>query len=342
MALGTASIWILASCQAYSAGAATTTAGTSPAAIKSPAAPGAPVAGVIARPPTPLYGPGETLITAPSNQVVWVLINSAYLYRSEDRGATWEQRPLPPHIMLPPAISFVSESEGWLLTTGSPETQCNAESQVIWHTVDAGTTWQPLPGSGIAEAQCKENISFVNSRQGFLTAWDDNGRPTVYRSSDGGLTWAGTKLPDPPGFSTSGAGDALRAGLIRAFPGTLLVSAYGMSESGVQGFVFHSSDGGVTWTWLARLDSGVNSIAFVTGSRWLRIGNDSSGVETTDAGRTWHQFTTDYADAAGVASVFVFADDLVGYGSVRGGIQVTTDGGARWERITTPGIYQPG
>jgi hypothetical protein len=67
------------------------------------------------------------------------------------------------------------------------------------------------------------------------------------------------------------------------------------------------------------------------------IYNDGSGQETTDAGKSWHPFSTDYADAAGVASTFVFADGSVGYGTVRGGLQRTVDGGSHWIRIATPG-----
>ena len=56
-----------------------------------------------------------------------------------------------------------------------------------------------------------------------------------------------------------------------------------------------------------------------------------------DAGKSWHALATDYQDAAGVPSVFVFATPKIGYGTVRGGIQRTVDGGARWTLIKTPG-----
>ena len=64
-----------------------------------------------------------------------------------------------------------------------------------------------------------------------------------------------------------------------------------------------------------------------------RHGNDGAGQETTDAGKSWHAFSCDYQDAAGVASTFVFGSDRVGYGTVRGGVRRTIDAGAHWELI---------
>jgi photosystem II stability/assembly factor-like uncharacterized protein len=60
-------------------------------------------------------------------------------------------------------------------------------------------------------------------------------------------------------------------------------------------------------------------------------------VETTDAGKTWHPYPADYTQAAGVAPDVVFADPLVGYATVRGGITRTVDGGSHWTAIETPG-----
>jgi photosystem II stability/assembly factor-like uncharacterized protein len=75
----------------------------------------------------------------------------------------------------------------------------------------------------------------------------------------------------------------------------------------------------------------------VTTTRWLQIGTPSSSKETTDGGATWHALTTDYSQAAPIAPEIVFADPLVGYATVRGGIQRTVDGGAHWVGIKTPG-----
>ena len=81
-------------------------------------------------------------------------------------------------------------------------------------------------------------------------------------------------------------------------------------------------------------------MALVTATRWLFIGPPGKSQETTDAGATWHAFTTDYSQGAPLAPLVYFADAEVGYATVRGSIQRTVDGGAHWELIETPGTVR--
>jgi photosystem II stability/assembly factor-like uncharacterized protein len=280
--------------------------------------------------------------------VVWVQVASNLLFRSTDRGTTWEQRTLPPRAGggNPPVFSFVDADNGWYFVGGVPETQCNGAGAEIWRTTDGAANWQHITlvertqpahtDSGIAYAQCKDGLSFIDPLHGLLGAWDPNHRPTVYRTSDGGKTWSAGTLPDPPGFVSEAGGSMLRLRLVKGFGTTLLALA---DANRPPAYVFRSTDGGATWVYLATASGGSTYPAFVTASRWLVIGNDGSGLETTDAGKSWHSFSTDYADAAGVASTFVFGDGSVGYGTVRGGLQRTVDGGSHWIRIATPGTY---
>ena len=298
--------------------------------------------------PTPIALPTTAELSAPSSNVVWAFVDDSMLFRSTDGGDTWEQRSLPPTQGPRPEISFVDGQEGWYSTGGVPETQCNAAGTAIWHTTDGGANWsqvalvtwpQQAGVSGIGLGQCKEGLSFVDSKHGFLAAWDDNHRPTIYRTSDGGRTWKGAILPDPPGFVTQTGGFALRAGLARAFGATLLVPAWSMqdgAQSEIQ-YVFRSTDGGATWTYLAKTGNGINTVSFVTVSRWLQLIVPGQSIETTDSGKTWHPYSSDYSQAAPVAPQIVFGDSLVGYATVRGGIQRTADGGLHWTSIKTPG-----
>ncbi len=319
-----------------------------------------PATGLVSPTPSPtgkgeqvIYLPTDVQLSAPSGEVVWALVADSLLFRSSDGGNNFEQRNMPPQQVLPkPEISFVDALNGWLATGGSPETQCNGAGDAIWRTTDGGATWQKIAsvdypqtsGSGIALSQCKQGLSFVDATHGFLAAWDPDHRPTIYRTSDAGLTWARSTLPDPPGFVTQPGGFSLRAGLVRRFGDVLLLPASGMQDGASQEseYVFRSTDGGARWTFLATTGNAIGNLVFVSATRWLKIDNDSSGQETTDAGRTWHSFVTDYSNAAGVATTFVFADGNVGYGSVRGGIQRTIDGGAHWAIIETPGVFWPG
>ena len=292
--------------------------------------------------------PSFAQLSAPSGQVLWVLVAGTRLFRGTDRdhvggsvavGDSWYEVQLPTPIANP-EIAFIGPTEGWLSVAGVAAARCQQQSVSLLHTADAGATWQALSPTGIAAAQCKEALSFSDTQHGFLSAWDPNSPPVIYRSADGGRSWSASRpLPDPPGFTTSAAGFALRAGAVRSFGSTLLVDVVGQSTSGQRRYVFGSADDGATWAHRADVPGPDTAVAFVTATRWLQIGPPGGSKETTDDGASWHAFTTDYRQAAPISPAVVFGDAQVGYATVRGAIQRTIDGGAHWTGIRTPGTF---
>ena len=316
----------------------------SASAMPSPSAASFPVAGVLNKPQTPIALPTWVDLSAPSTNVLWALVVNQYLYRSTDRGATWKQRPLPPSSAggyLEAQVSFVSDQEGWL-STGGELLPCGAGVVAIWHTTDAGATWQSLGANGVSDKQCKGQPSFVDSNHGFLDAFDDAfvvvPASLVYRTTDGGKTWAaGKPLPDPP---SSQSGGVWGGGRVHAFGSTLLVAASAPQRGAIITYVFRSTDGGATWNYLATAEDPNNGVAFVTATRWIQVIAPGRSFETTDSGATWHPFRSDYSQAATDNwPDVVFADSRVGYATVLGSIVSTLDGGLHWDRtaIKTPG-----
>jgi photosystem II stability/assembly factor-like uncharacterized protein len=316
----------------------TSAAPTSPATT-----PSGPTASV-----TPIPMPNTAQLSVPSGNAVWALVASSRLFVSTDRGATWQDRsggldPLAPSR----EIAFINDKEGWQSTSGSPGMPCAAQWVGIAHTIDGGATWTQLvaagpPGSadpsGLFGGGCKSRLAFSDAQHGFLSARDANSAPVIYRTTDGGRTWSASRpLPDPPGFTTRGAGVVLDPGRVRAFGATALVVAQGEVNGQAVWYVFRSVDGGASWTHAATLPETQGAFTFVSESRWLQIAQPASSKETTDGGATWHAFTSDYSQAAGVAPTVVFGDPQVGYATVRGAIQRTVDGGAHWTSIKTPG-----
>jgi photosystem II stability/assembly factor-like uncharacterized protein len=289
--------------------------------------------------PSPVVLPSTAQVSAPSSNVVWALVDQRRLFRSTDKGDTWQERSLPSHAGGggQPSISFVDDQLGWMLFPGVPETQCNGAGAELWRTVDGGRNWQQAAlvdhqshaAGGLGYAQCKEYVSFVHSTLGFVTAWDDNHPPTIYRTADGGRTWSASTLPDPPDFKTQAGGVELRAGLVKRFGNTLLVDAWSQDRQ----YIFRSTDGGATWSWLTKVPS--RYVVMATASRWLQYAPE--WMESTNAGQQWHPFQSDYSQAAPVAPVVAFGGPSVGYATVRGGIQRTSDGGSHWVPIETPG-----
>lgn len=300
----------------------------------------APGTGPVSRPPatsTPITLPTTAQLAAAGSGVLWALVADSRLFRSTDRGDTWQERQLPQAAVFLARIAFVSDRDGWMLVAGTPGTQCQAQTVRLYRTSDGAATWQLLEARGIAEGRCKDTLAFTDLTKGFITAGDGNGRPIVYRTSDGGLSWAASApLPDPPGFSTSGSGVTLRAGPIANFGPRLLVDGTGYQVGRENHDIFQSTDGGAEWSYIATAPQGVPAV-FLTPSRWIQLVSGDQSRETTDGGGTWHTLATDYSQAAPVAAQVVFGDGALGYATTRGSIQRTSDGGLRWGYIKTPG-----
>lgn len=282
---------------------------------------------------TPVPLPSVLTLSAPTRNVVWGLLAGERLFESGDRGSTWQPRGLPPRVGNV-EVTFINEREGWLASAGSPATQYQQQSLALWHTLDAGTSWTPLPATGIATAQCKSGIVFADAARGFFVAADPNHAPVVYRTGDGGLTWAASApLPDPAGFTSQPGGFTLQARVLHVFGQTLLLPV----EAGGARHVYRSTDGGASWTDVATVPGREAALALVTATRWFLVAVPDGSSETTDGGMTWHPFTSDYSQASPVAPVISFGDPEVGYATTRGGLQRTVDGGSHWTKLVTPG-----
>ena len=297
------------------------------AATQTPTATPAPTATPSVRPSgTPIALPTTTQLAAAGSGVVWAFVNGDHLFRSADKGDTWTERTLPQGISPNARTAFVNANDGWLVTSGTSATQCSGQAVTLWRTADGAGTWSKVDASGIDAAQCKDSIAFVDAQRGYIGAWDPNTQPRIYRTADGGKTWSGSTLPNPP---------AERPATFADFTSVVLTSAENNSGPS-RWYSFRSTDRGATWTGASAGPVEFAAIVFISATRWLQIGPTQS-QETTDGGASWHDFTTDYQQAAPVSPQIVFGDASTGYATVRGSIQRTTDGGAHWTAIKTPG-----
>jgi photosystem II stability/assembly factor-like uncharacterized protein len=299
---------------------------------------------------TPISLPNTVLIDAPSGTVVWVLVGDqaqgSRIFRSSDRGDSWEERSVPP--IGPVELSFIDDREGWaMVPTGGccvpPPAGAQCGSPVaLSHTADGAATWQAIVPTGMdPPGPCKSTVRFVDAQRGFIAAFDPNGSPLVYRTANGGRAWtASQRFPDPPGFTTRPGGPTLGVGKVGVFGSTVLVVAF-VRDSPVTGqsYIYRSADSGSTWTYASAAPNAFQDIAFVTATRWLQLSAPGDSKETTDGGATWHAYATEYRQAAPVGPTVVFGDAQVGYATTRGSIQRTSDGGVRWTGIRTPGTF---
>jgi len=291
--------------------------------------------------PTPIPLPSFADIAAAGNGVVWALVAGEHLFRSLDRGTTWQERAVPslPQIV---KISFVDDRNGWILATGSPAMGCMAQYFAIWRTTDAADTWQKVYESDFPrDPGCKSALAFVDTQHGYVSVSGRDVAPAILRSVDGGQAWSvSARLPDPPGFRFEPSVSTLAPGAVADFGPVLLVSALSEVSGDLHRHVFRSTDHGATWSYVVATPTAFD-IVFLTPTRWLQIVLANSSFETTDSGATWHSFATDYGQAADVSPPIVFGDAKTRYATVRGRIQRTTDGGVHWTDLATPTTLRP-
>jgi len=312
---------------------ATTPASATPSPTATPASTPPAVRGV----PAPAAWEPDALapveMSAPGQDIVWALLTSIdgpALFRSTNRGDTWESRGLPPGIARG-QVSFLGDREGWLGASGPASVRCPEATLVLWRTTDAGDTWTQVTTRDAGGALCAGTVSFVSPTTGFLGGARSNGGVTLYRTDDGGGTWrAAAALP-----GIDAAGGALSLGTVRAFGSTLLLvtNPFAAPQSQGRRIVYRSTDGGATWSRLAETGA---SLGLASASRWIVLDAPGESRESTDAGATWHPFVTDYSQASPIPPVVHFAGANVGYATTRSTIQRTIDGGVHWTRIPTP------
>jgi len=178
----------------------------------------------------------------------------------------------------------------------------------LWRTQNAGATWTPIfdkEGAyaiGVVEiAPSDEKIIWVGTGENNAqrsVAFGDG----VYKSTDGGATWANMGLKD--------SGHISQIWIHPSEPDTVLVAAQGplWSEGGDRG-LYKTTDGGASWTLILSIDehTGVNEFIvhpenfdiIVASSYqrrrhvWVLInGGPGSGIHrTTDGGETWNEIS---------------------------------------------------
>lgn len=108
------------------------------------------------------------------------------LYRTGDSGETWPLTatlPLPPH---PPGIS--SDIAAQFL---EPETWIVFKDNVLYRSFNGGETWEQVPQRGLAGFH--DQLQLATANAGWSVVFRNNcgsGCLLLYRTIDGGLTWA--------------------------------------------------------------------------------------------------------------------------------------------------------
>ena len=230
----------------------------------------------------------------------------------------------------------------------------------VWRTDDAGETWRPLFDKGpqavgaVAVAPSNADVIYIGTGQPEVR-YDVQSGAGVFRSTDGGKTWAYAGLKDTKYIG--------KIWVDPSNPDVLLVGATGryFGTSPDRG-VFRSEDGGKSWTHVLAIDdvTGVSDLAsdptdpnvifagawqvrqYPWQSYFTRTAGPGSAIyKSTDRGRTWTKLSgggwpTGSLGRIGVAATHTAKGTRV-YATVDSvdapGIYRSDDAGATWAQV---------
>ena len=283
----------------------------------------------------------------------WVLGHDNRILRTEDGGETWLPACGGFNDSSPFLLEYHAPNDVWSGGNSSRTEYYNWDYWGLWtHSADGGLTW-----AGDVLGSYIETLDFIDRAHGWVAIQDfwrvqEGCNHGLARTSDAGVTWAGTCLPVTSwdaAVTAVGFGSATHGWLAagptlwrstdggatwaeqRTFPGNLgWIQAETASRAWVQhgASLWHTTDGGVAWQLLTEAAPGRVSFR-TTQEGW---GTDGSSIfKTTDGGRTWRTIFT----LPAARSLEWFWDALTGWRSNGSNMERTADGGATWRSAAT-------
>lgn len=275
-------------------------------------------------------------VSAVSATVAWASGSKGTYLRTVDGGTTWRAATVPGAADLDfRAIHAVDQRTVYLLSIGS------GEKSRIYKSTDAGQRWtlsytNPDP-KGFFDA-----LAFWDATHGMVLGDPVDGHFAILTTADGGESWHRQKtpsaVPNEGAFAASNTCLIVR-GTREAWFGT-------GGPAGAR--VFHSTDGGQTWSVTKtpiRNDgpsAGIFSMAFSDGRAGIAAGGDYNQVNatlgnvalTSDGGKSWN--TPAGAPPHGFRSAVAYlADRKVWIAAGPSGSDISRDDGQTWKQFDT-------
>lgn len=261
------------------------------------------------------------------------------ILKTVDGGATWTCQAAGSDADLN-AVYFLDERTGWAVGGGG----------VILRTVDSGATWeQALAGDGDLQ-----DVIFTDAQSGWVTStkpiqfdeWSGeelDWQAAIWHTTDGGATWVQQAVPQDASlirgidFTDGQTGWAAGSKRVAADP-------YRPEHAGV---VYHTADGGATWSEVYSPDLPVafKALDFVDAQQGWVVGFPTSSTlqggcvfHTADGGASWERqepggwddLLWDVRFVDGQRGYVVGANYVSAWGPP---VWRTFDGGATWHNI---------
>jgi photosystem II stability/assembly factor-like uncharacterized protein len=269
-------------------------------------------------------------ISAVSSKVAWASGAKGTVLRTIDGGATWETLVIAGADSLDfRDIQAFDQNTAFVLSIGP------GEQSRIYKTADGGRIWQRQFTNSDPKA-FYDCFAFWDHTHGIAVSDSIDGKFPLIATSDG-MNWNPVAVKKMPA--------ALPAEGAFAASGTC-IATFGKNDvwfgtGGPAARVFHSSDGGKTWTVAetpivhGAASQGIFSLAFWTAKDGVAVGGDykepkkgdSVAAVTQDGGKTWTLASKPpqgYRSAVAVGT----SHTLVAVGT--SGVDISRDGGNTW------------
>ena len=214
--------------------------------------------------------------------------SSFVVYRTADGGRTWQSATIPGN----PwgnrlRLMFADAEHGFLVMTTSGA----VHKMTVYRTSDGGATWT----AGLATAPASD-VSISDATTLWAASYGGGalcnacGEPLLRVSRDSGRTWSTADIAGYAGKLTTDTFGAAGAPVFLD-PSTGYIVVHGNPTDMADGSssVFRTTDGGRTWSLIARAPYWLPGVIIVDATHWFGQQGDGTLVATSDAGKTWRQ-----------------------------------------------------
>ncbi|MHC1739151.1 MAG: YCF48-related protein [Ignavibacteriaceae bacterium] len=228
------------------------------------------------------------------------------IIKTTNGGVTWNTQFRNPEGTIT-KIFFIDHNKGWAVG-----------SSVVFKTSDGGNTWQKLNDTILTYLATCRDVYFSDPSNGVVI---DN---TFFeKTTDGGETWQWSELPSPVPYTN------YRLEGVHCFDSNSWIIVG--STNLINGVVYKTSDGGITWT--TQITKGaLHKVSFFDSNNGVAVGVRTI-LKTTDSGITWFEISdTLFSLVLSGVSLVDSNNYLIagGYGTVL----KTTNGGIDWKRMS--------
>lgn len=226
-------------------------------------------------------------------------VNVNKLYRSSDRGKTWQlvNNDLKLQIV---GVDFLNSKIGY-----------GSRWDGLYRTTDGGVTWNDLPHFN--SSTLITSLKFLNDTVGYISTENT----TIYRRTNIDTIWAE--------FGSM----AFR---IHDF---FIVNDSVAYAGGESGSIYRTSDSGKTWSWASpettAYQYNIESLFFLNDTVGFATGFRGRILKTTDGGKNWTAYSPHYADIKSLS----FGSATTGYASNGNKVYKTTNAGQNWLPLST-------